>query len=59
MLKKFYFSNYFSKNHIFSFFPIVKMAAKYAEIGRVGKLKAGFQLVQIFLNFHNIVLKHH
>ena len=42
-------------------FPIVQMAANYAEIGRVGKLKVGFLqvlLVQIFWNFHNIVMKH-
>ena len=33
------------------------MAANYAEIGRVGKLEAGFQqvpFVQIFWNFHCI-----
>ena len=39
---------------------MVKMAAYYAEMGRVGKL-AGFQqvpFVQIFWKFHNIVLKH-
>ena len=37
------------------------MAAKYAEIGRVGKLEANFQqvhLVQTFLNLYNIVMEH-
>ena len=37
------------------------MAAKYAEIGMVGTLKADFQqvpLVQNFLNFYNIVIEH-
>ena len=44
-------TNIFILNQIFSFFPIVKMAGNYAEIGRVGKLDAGFQqvpFVQIF-----------
>ena len=27
----------------FLIFPIVKMAANYAEIGRIGKLEADFQ----------------
>ena len=52
----------FYSSQIFSFFPIVKMAANYLEIGWVGKLKEGFQevlLVQIFWNFHNIIMKHH
>ena len=31
------------------------MNANYAEICRIGKLKAGFQQVR---NFHNIVVKH-
>ena len=50
------------KNQIFSFFPIVKMNANYAEICRVDNLAADFQqvpVVQIFWNFHNIVVKHH
>ena len=37
------------------------MAAKYAEIGRVDKIEAGFQqgpLVQIFWNVHTIVMEH-
>ena len=37
------------------------MAANYAEIGRVGKLKADFQqvlVVKIFRTFYNIVMKH-
>ena len=37
------------------------MSGKYAEIGRVGKLEAGFQqvpFVQNFRNFHNIVMEH-
>ena len=37
------------------------MAAKYAEIGREGKLETGFQqilLVQNFWNFHNIVMEY-
>ena len=37
------------------------MNANYAEISRVGNLEADFQqvsLVQIFEDFHNIVVKH-
>ena len=37
---------------IFCIFPIVKMAASYAEIDRVGGLEAGFQqvlLIEIFV----------
>ena len=60
--KKFYSIHWFKKkNQIFSFFLILKMAAIYAEIGRVGKLEAGFQqvpIVQNFCNFH-IVMVHH
>ena len=40
---------------------MVKMNANYAEICRVGNLEADFQqvpLVQIFWNFHNIIMKH-
>ena len=36
------------------------MAANYAEIGRVGKLKADFHqvlLIKIFRTFYNIVMK--
>ena len=46
---------------MFSLFPIVKMNANYAEICRVGNLKAHFQqipLVHFFWNFHNIAVKH-
>ena len=45
----------------FLFFPIVKMAANYAKINRVGTLDAGFQhvpIVQNVWNFHNIVMEH-
>ena len=38
----FYSIHWFKKNQIFSCFPIVKMAANYAEIGRVGILEADF-----------------
>ena len=37
------------------------MIANYSEIGGVGKLEAGFQqvsFVQIFWNFHEIVMNH-
>ena len=37
------------------------MAAKYAKNDRVGSLDAGFQqvpLIEIFWNFHNIVMEH-
>ena len=47
------------KKKIISFFPIEKMAAKYAKIDRVGSLDAGFQQVppvQNFRNFYNIVI---
>ena len=43
MHKKFFFSSHwFLKNQIFSLFPIVKLNANYAEIGRVGNLGADF-----------------
>ena len=45
MHKKFYPSQWFLKNQIFSLFPIVKMNANYAEICRVGNLGADFQQV--------------
>ena len=51
-----------TQKQIFSFFPIVKVAAKYAKIDRVGNLDVGFQqvtLAQNFWNFHNIVIEHH
>ena len=32
---------------IYFFFLIVKMVANYAKIGRLGKLKAGFQQVPL------------
>ena len=35
------------KNSNIFIFPIVKMATKYAEIGRVGKLEAGFHQVPL------------
>ena len=60
MHKKFYSSQRFLKNPIFSLFPIVKMNENYAEICRVGNLEADFQqvsLVQFLWNFHNIVVK--
>ena len=49
------------KNQIFSPFPIVKMKPNHAEICRAGNLEPDFQqvsLVQIFWNFHSIVVKH-
>ena len=49
----------FKKNKMFSLFSIVKMAANYAGIGRVGKFAAAFQqvrFVQLFWNCHNIVV---
>ena len=61
MHKKFYPSQWFLKNQIFSLFPIVKMKANYAEICRVGNLGADFQQVlldQFFWNFHSIVVKY-
>ena len=51
MHKNFYSSHWFSKNLIFSLFPIVKMNANYVEICKVGNLEADFQqvtLVQLF-----------
>ena len=36
MHKKFYSSHWFLKNQVFSFFPIVKVNANYAEICRLG-----------------------
>ena len=43
-------------------FPLVKLAASHAEIGRVGTLNAGRlstnSIVQIFRQFHDIVMKH-
>ena len=50
----------FKKSNIL-IFPIVKMAANYAEIGRVCKLETDFQQVQrvqMFWNFDCIVMKH-
>ena len=48
------------KNLNIFIFTTVKMAAKYAEIARVGKLQADFKQVphvQNFWNFHNIVME--
>ena len=45
MYKKFYSSLWFLKSQIFSFFPIVKMNANYAEIYKAGNLEADFQQV--------------
>ena len=47
MHKKFYSSDWFLKNQIFSLSPIVKMNANYAEICRVGNLEADFQQVPL------------
>ena len=61
MYKKFYSNHLFSKNRIFSLFPIVKMNANYAVISRIGILEADFQqvlFVHFFKYFHNIVVKH-
>ena len=49
------------KTRKITFLSIVKVAAKYAIIDRVGSLDAGFQqipLVQNFWNFHDIVMEH-
>ena len=38
------------------------MKANYAEIFKIRNLEADFQqvlLVQVFWNFHNIIVKHH
>ena len=54
MCKKFYSSQWFLKNPIFSLFPIVKMNKNYAEICRVGNLEAEFltsSACSIFLKF--------
>ena len=48
MCKKFYSSQWFLKNPIFSLFPIVKMNENYVEIRRVGNLEADFQQVLLF-----------
>ena len=59
MHKKVYYSHWFLKNQIFSLFPIVKMNANYAEICRVGNLKADFQqvrFVQFFSEIFTILL---
>ena len=49
MHKKFYSSQWFLKNPIFSLFPIVKMNENYAEICRVGNLEADlFNFSEIF-----------
>ena len=51
MCKKFYSSQWFLKNPVFSLFPIVKMNENYAEICGVGNFEADFQqvsLVQFF-----------
>ena len=49
MRKKFYSSQWFLKNPIFSLFPIVKMNENYAEIFRVGNLEADlFNFSEIF-----------
>ena len=61
MRKKFYSSQWFLKNPIFSLFPIVKMNENSADICRAGNFEADFQqvsLVQFFWKFHNIVVKH-
>ena len=50
MDKKFYSVDWFKKNQMF-IFPIVKNAADYAEITRVGQLEAGFQQVQLIQTF--------
>ena len=48
----------FLKHQIFSLFPIVKTNANYAEICRLGNLKADFQqvpLVQLFAEIFTIL----
>ena len=42
------FIGYKNNPKYFHFFSIVKMATRYAEIGRVGKREAGFQQVPPF-----------
>ena len=54
MRKKFYSSQWFLKNPIFSLFPIVQMNDNYAEIHRVGNLGGRFSTssaCSIFLKF--------
>ena len=54
-------TNLILRDRIFSFYAIIKMAANYSEIGRLGKLEAAFQqvpLVHFFLSFRNTVMKH-
>ena len=53
------------KTNIFIFFPIAEKASIYAEIGRVGNLKASFQQVFFFffkvlwnVHYMHIVRKH-
>ena len=41
------FIGFIKKNRISSVFPIVIMAAKYADIDSVGKFEAGFQQVPL------------
>ena len=60
MHKKLLQSLVLKRNSSLLIFPIVKMAVKYAKIERVDSLNAWFQkvpLVQIFSNFHNIVMR--
>ena len=45
--QKVLFDSLVLKNLNIFIFPIVKMATKYAEIGREGKLKACFQPVSL------------
>ena len=44
MHKKFSSSNWYKKMNIF-IFPMIKMAAKYAKIDRVGSLVTDFELL--------------
>ena len=49
-----YIPAFFFLNQVFSLFPIEKIKANYAEIGRVGNLEADFPqvpLVHFFLKF--------
>ena len=48
MHENFYSIHWILKNQIFSLFPIVKMNTNFAEICRVGNLKANFQQVRLF-----------
>ena len=53
MQKRFILVNGLKKTHIFLFFFIVKMAAKYARLDRVDSFDESFQQVTLVKNFLN------